>query len=550
MKFIYQLVLCTTFISFAFNPELSAKKCGCKSNSADYIVVGVGTAGAVVAKRLSDDCNTSVIALHIGKDLTDDPLIKFSEGAVITVPAALVGPPLYENGETTPQSDADNRLLPWAFAIPEGGASSVNAGAYCLGTKGLYAQWEAIAGPNWSVNRILRLFKKLETYVGKTTDPKARGRHGPLNVRQVPVPSQVGIKFTKAMVTATGVPQVLDYNVVNNYVCSQVQYTQRGKRGQFRVNSVDAFLNEDVVTPNGKGVGKRKLRILFESTALRTIWEGNKAIGVEYLNNGKIHKVFAKKGVVVCCGLMSSPFLLHSGIGSKALLESLGIPVVFDNPNVGQGLADQPGLRLFYSSNPFDTPDEFIGLFANIASLPRPGGDPNTREIRLASINVFPGLTLLTVDLLQPLSRGFVTINSADPLTAPIVNLGVLSSPDDLELYREALQIYVKNMNQQLQLADPSYHMLFPNPAVLDDPVMTIDFIKEYVGSNLHYQSHCRMAALDNGGVVDGNGQVYGASNLYIADDSIVPQCMDGSPMAFAYLIGANIADIIIKNQR
>lgn len=549
--FVLTCVLCVLA-----NPLLQAK-CHKSSNSkpdnlskADYVIVGVGTAGAVVAKKLSDDHKTSVIALHIGENLTEDPIIKFAEGALITVPAAIVGPPLYQNGETLPQPNADNQNILWAFALPEGGASSINAGAYCLGTKNLYANWEAIAGPHWSVKRILKLFKKLETYVGKTTDPKARGKNGPLNVRQVPIPSQVGVKFTQAMVAATGVSEVLDYNVVDNYVCSQLQYTLTGQDGQFRQSSVNAFLNEEVVSPDGRGVGNRKLTILFNSTGLKAIWKGNKAVGVKYLHNGKTKKVFAKKGVVICCGLKSSPFLLHSGIGPRNLLESLGIPVIYDNPNVGQGLADQPPVRVLFTSNPLDTPLDFQGLFANISSFPVPGGDPNQRAVRFATINAVPGFTLCTIDLLQPKSRGSVSINSPDPLSDPVIDLGVLSNPQDLDLFRAALQIYLKNINQQIQQLDPFYKLIFPDPAILDDANHVEDFIRANVASNLHYQSHCRMAALEAGGVVDGTGHVYGVKNLIVADDSIVPLCMDGSPMSFAYLIGENIAELLIKQHK
>jgi choline dehydrogenase-like flavoprotein len=150
---------------------------------ADYVVIGLGTAGGAAAHILSSDKKTSVIALHNGEDLTQDPLIKYSQNAPITVISALIGPPLYENGTTTPQPNADDRELPWALALPEGGASSVNAGAYCRGTDQLYAQWEEIAGPRWSVPRITAVYKQLENYHGETSNPASRGYCGPLDIR-------------------------------------------------------------------------------------------------------------------------------------------------------------------------------------------------------------------------------------------------------------------------------------------------------------------------------------------------------------------------------
>lgn len=133
MNSIKSWVIFSSLFCLLITSSLQAKhpwKCSRgKSSRADYVIVGVGTAGAVLAKRLSDDKKTSVIALHIGENLTEDPLIKFSVNARITVPDAIIGPPFYQNGLTVPQPDADNRQLLWAVALPEGGASSINAGA-------------------------------------------------------------------------------------------------------------------------------------------------------------------------------------------------------------------------------------------------------------------------------------------------------------------------------------------------------------------------------------------------------------------------------------
>lgn len=516
---------------------------------ADYVIVGVGTSGAVLAKMLSDDMQTSVIAIHNGRNLTQDPEIKYSKNALITVASALFGDSaFYKTGQTIPQPYADDRKLLWVLAKPEGGASSINAGAYCRGTNQLYAQWEAIAGPLWSVDRILAVFKGLETYQGQTTNPIFRGYAGPLNVRQNPNPDGVSVKFTQALTSLPGVPFVLDYNDPTTPIgaSSQVQYTQKGRNGRLRVSSATAFLNRTVMTPQGKGVNGRKLEVLFNSTALRTIWNGNTAVGVEYIRKGKCRKVLANKGVIVCAGLYSSPFLMHSGVGPKALLESLDIPVVFDNPNVGQGLADQTRVGIFYDTNPDDAPPKNTnGLFDQIAWLALPGGNPLIRELRLASVTAVPGSTLVLFDLCQPRSRGRIVIDSPDPLDSPVIDLGILSNPEDLAIYLAGFKFYIKGINAAFKLIDPTYQMTFPDPAVLDNDQLLADFIREEVASDEHFQSHCRMAPLAAGGVVDSTGHVYGVNNLIVADDSVSPQDMDGSPMASAYLIAANIALIL-----
>lgn len=536
----------------------------------DYVIIGAGTAGAVVAKKLSDDQKNSVFVLHNGKNLTDDPLIAYSKNVPFTVLAALLGSktdlpkplitflkslptagnPLYITGETIPQPNADNRELLWVMALPLGGATSVNAGVWCEGTQQVYSQWEALAGPLWSVDRIFQTFRHLETYQGETPNPEARGHHGPINVHQIPS-TRLSRKFTKAIINATGFPYVLDYNNPDTPigVSSRMQITQKGPHGKYRVSSATAFLNPLVMDQNGFGVGDRQLRVLFEATALKAIWKDNKAVGVEYLYKGKIKHVYARKGVIVCAGLYSSQFLLHSGVGPASLLNSLEIPVIYDNPNVGQGLADQPHVVTLFTSNPKDTPNDPESIFSEISWLPTFGGDPTVRTIRFTTVALLPGFTLGIVDLVQPLSRGSVSINSANPLDPPVIDLGELSNSNDLALFRSAFTNYVKEINKEIHKIDPLYQMIFPDPSTVNDHKALTAFIKREVGSNMHFQSHCRMAPLSEGGVVDSRGQVYGVENLFIADDSIVPVCMDGSPMSSAYLIGANIASILLEEQ-
>jgi len=114
---------------------------------------------------------------------------------------------------------------------------------------------------------------------------------------------------------------------------------------------------------------------------------------------------------------------------------------------------------------------------------------------------------------------------------------------------QKGLQVYVKKINKVIQRMNPAYKLIFPDPAILDSTDLVRAFIRENIASNQHFQSHCRMAPRKKGGVVDSTGHVYGVKNLIVADDSVVPLCMDGSPMASAYLIGANIAEMLIENE-
>jgi choline dehydrogenase-like flavoprotein len=545
------LSFCITIITTHAEPRKIDTSCGIER--ADYVVIGVGTAGATVTKLLSDDKKSSVIALHSGANLTQDPLLEFSAFAPLVVVSALFNAPYYETGNTVPQSNADNRKLFWVLALPEGGASQINAGAYCRETNVTNAQWEAIAGKNWSVKRIEKLYKQLETFSGKTTNPQVHGYHGPISVRQPQNPTNVSKKFSQAIMQATGLPFVLDYNNPDTPTgaSTQLQYTQSAPDGTFRISSAIAFLNDHVMTPEGFGVNGRKLRVHFNSTALKILWKGNAAIGVEYMQNGKIKRVFANKKIIISAGLFSSSLLMHSGVGPQKLLQSLKIPVIFDNPNVGQGLADHNIIQLVFSSNPDDTPVPAVdpsNYLNNIAWLPDPLGDQSVRAASFFTINPIPGIALGVLTLSPTQSRGSITINSADPLQPPVIDLGVLSNQQDLVTYQNLLMITIKNMATALQQIDPSYQLLYPDPSILSDPAVVTDFIRANVISSESFQRHCRMAPFDQGGVVDSSGNVYGVQGLVVADDSILPVCIDGTPMATAYLIGANIARLIQKN--
>lgn len=546
--------------------------------TADYIVVGVGTAGGLITGKLSADKKTSVIALNSGKNFTDSFILKYAQNMTFSVGQALLGIPpqfnpanfdfppsvqkafaeliqlvnasvqkLYETGETTPQVNADDRVLNWVIAQPLGGASSLNAGAWVRLTPQLLAEWEAIAGPNWSVCRLLSLYKEMEDYDGKTANKKARGKYGPLKITQDPSPSVLQQKFAQATIKATGLPFLEDYNDPNIPlgVSSQMQSAHRGENGFYRVSSINAFLGKCAMHANGRGANGRKLHVHFNSMVLRVIWEGNTAIGVEYVENGTFKKAYARKGVIVCAGLGSSPFLLHSGIGPAALLTSLNIPVIFDNPNVGQGLADQVPVTIVFATNPKDSHAGTTTFFAGISNLPSPIGTPSGRQIRLAPIDVVPGITPVVVDLLQPQSRGTITITSSDPFVQPVIDFGLLSNPADLDLLVAAFQTYIKNLANALHQIDPTYQLLLPPPEILDDATLVAEYIQNIAGTDFHYQGHCRMAPLAQGGVVDATGRVYGVNNLFVADDSIVPQAIDGSPMTSAYLIALNIAKLL-----
>lgn len=552
-------------------------------NNPDYVIIGAGTAGSVLARKLSDNNKNNVTVLHNGPNLNSGSLIAQAQNSIISVLYGVTGATLYASGLTTPQPDADNRNLLWIYGLPFGGASAVNASAYARGTNQVYSQWQSIDGPNWSTTRILNTFKELENYTGLTITPNARGTNGLLPVWQVPTLTRMAaFVFLPALQTALpGIPNVVDYNdpSVSNCIDSRVQYTQTGASGALRASSAMSFLNNTVIDNNGLGVNGRQLSVVFNATADKIIWNGNQAVGVSYYENGVVKNIYANKGVIVTAGIKSSAFLMRSGVGSASLLRSLNIPVIYNNPNVGQGLKDQYRLLFIYQTNPADSqtlplisiPSSilialaqttvgqqlllYIGnsvaaqnsMFFESAWLPVVGGSASdARLFRFAAINPIPGYAVVLFDLIKPESSGSIAINSTNPFVEPTMNLGVLTNPVDLNNYVDGVQVYIKNITDQLALIDPQYQMVYPDPAILTDPVLLRAFIASDIGTDMHFQGHCKMAPLNQGGVVDSTGHVYGVQNLIVADDSIAPVAMDGAPMASAYMIADNIANLLL----
>lgn len=522
------------------------------NNTADFVIVGGGTSGCVAARILSDNNHYSVVVLESGKNREEDPLFKYSVNAPYSALSFFVSTPFFETGFSVPQPELNNRKLPWAIAKLFGGASGLNAGYYGRGTEQFFSAWQAVAGKNWSPKKIIDTYKFLEHYEGKTSNASARGFCGLLNVRQAPEPpSALSQKATQAIMNATGVAPLVDYNDPKALIGASftVQYTQQSPDGALRESSAISFLDSRVITPEGKGVDGRKLKVKFEAMALRTLWDGNKAIGVEYLHNGKHEKVYARKAVLVCAGFRSSTFLMHSGVGSSSLLNSLKIPVIVDNPNVGKNLMDQPTLIIVSLMNPHD----YFGLAADVnaylpytAFLPHPTNKSSQRELLIAGLPPLPEVFAQAYQFINVKSRGTITIQSNNPLDPPIVDYCMLKDPADLPNMVLMLKVYLKKISQELAAIDPFYQLIFPDPSILTDDAKIADFIRNSLLPIFSFSGHCKMAPLDQAGVVDPTGKVHEVEGLYVGDVSVIPVPPDGVTAALAYMVGARIAHLLL----
>ncbi|MEN1986102.1 GMC family oxidoreductase [Paenibacillus hubeiensis] len=510
----------------------------------DYIVVGTGPAGAVIAKILSDDKQTSVLVLEAGENNDKDKPIRDSTFALELEEQFF--PQYFWQGEGIPQEGVDDRSFEWTTGRLLGGGSSINGEQYVRPTPDVFREWEKLLGPLWSPRRATRRFKKLEKYNGETDNPSARGYHGRLDIRQAPVhPTSMAEKLTAAIEQATGFPEILDYNDPKTPLGPFTRWQLYQDPSGRRESSSKAFLSLDIMTPSGRGVKGRKLRVFFKSTALRVLFDQKRAAGVEFLKEGKRVRAYARKKVIISGGINSAQLLMLSGIGPAPLLKKAGIPVIFNNPNVGQRLRNHTLNTAVFTTNPNDNAlpaNDPNALYTGGAFLPSPmEPSGNRRAVQLIGIGSDRHLTLALL-YLRPKSRGFIKIQNNDPLKIVLADEGFLANPDDMEAVKNIYRIYVKNIAAKLTSIDPAYRLISPTTDIIDDDSKLEDFIKENFDHNHHQQGSLRMAPLHRGGVVDRRGNVHGVKDLIVADASIIPFTVDGNVSAPAFLIGYTIA--------
>lgn len=511
----------------------------------DYIVIGTGPAGAVIAKTLTDDKKTSVLVLEAGENNDKDKPIM--DSAFAPELEEQFFPNYFWQGEGVPQEGLDERAFEWSTGRLLGGGSSINGEQYVRPTSAVFREWEKLLGPLWSPKRAIRRFKKLEKYNGETNNSGAHGFTGRIDIRQAPVnPTSMAEKLTSAIVQATGFQEILDYNDPKTPLGPFTRWQLFQKPNGRRESSSTAFLSFGIMSPSGRGVNDRKLKVFFKSTALRVLFSNKRAVGVEFLKEGKSIRAYARKKVIISAGINSAQLLMLSGIGHDKLLKEAGIPVIFNNPNVGKNLRNHTLNFAVFTANPTDRPlpsKDPNALYTGGAFLPDPtsGADPDRRAVQLIGIGANGSLTIALL-FLRPRSRGSIIIQNNDPLKIVLADEGFLANPNDLEAVKNIYKIYIRNIADELARIDPAYQLVSPTLDVIEDDTQLEEYIKQNFAHNHHQQGSLRMAPLKKGGVVDRRGKVYGVKDLIVADDSIIPFTVDGNTAAPAYLIGFTIA--------
>jgi choline dehydrogenase len=522
----------------------------------DYLVVGAGSAGCVVAARLSEDAGIHVGVLEAGTR----PTPQVAEDIDIPWHWGLVPNHIDEHGRTvTTGVDWGYRSVPQAhcygkrFDEPRGKLPGGSSNLYILmhirGHRSDYDNWAYNGCPGWSFDDVLPYFQKLEDQEDDT-NPLA-GKGGPLRVASVERhdPNPVSRAFIDACIEL-GHPRTEDFN--GPHMVGVGWHHVNIKDGK-RDSDEKAYLYPALDRERSKPLHDRALELIDGAQATRLLFTDasnrRRCTGVEYVRDGRTATATASREVIVCAGAIDSPkLLLLSGIGLRERLEALGIPALVDLPGVGENFhnhvlvpviceARQPIPRphnnmseaaLFYRSQPgWPGPDMQMAFVHGIPQAVKEERPPN-RMVML------PGVV-------RPLSRGRVRLASADPLASPLIDPNYLAVEADHHRLTEAVRL-ARKIYKTRALADWVQAEVLPGPSVSDAELG--DNVRNRAESYHHQAGSCRMG-LDALAVVDPDLRVHGIEGLRVADASVMPTVPSGNCHAGVIMIGEKCADLV-----
>jgi len=524
----------------------------------DYVIVGAGSAGCVLARRLSDDPAAQVCLLESGGS-DDCVLVRCPAGFFGTVPRRLLNWAF----ETVPQEGLARRRGYQPRGKVLGGSSSINAMIYIRGQPEDYDAWDAAGCPGWAWKDVLPYFLRAENREAGAGGLHASG--GPLNVARLRSPNPVGHAFIDAAVEAAGLQCNDDFNGARQDGAGEYEVTQLNGE---RCSASSAYL--------APARGRPNLDIRTEAHATRILFEGRRAVAVEYRRAGRLELVRARREVILAAGSFGSPQLLMlSGIGPKKDLQKHGIEVLCDRRGVGENLHDHPAFYFLYRS-PSSEP---LGL--TLGMLPRlrraicewrrsrtgmlttnysecgafvrsdPKLPPDLQLTFVIGIVDDHGRKLhfcehgysCNVGLLQPRSRGSVQLASNDPFQAPLIDPAFLKEEADLKMLRRGYEVALKILEADALKKYRGTRVYAPD----DDSDKAIErFIRERTDSIYHPVGTCRMGSNDDAqAVLDPQLRVRGMQSLSVADASVMPRIVSGNINAAVIMIAEKAADLV-----
>lgn len=520
----------------------------------DYIVVGAGSAGCVLANRLSESGTESVLLIEAGgKD--DNWLFRMPLGFMMTA-----ANPIYDWGYSSePDAKLAGRSMPLPRGRVHGGSSSVNGMIYMRGHSGDYDGWAQMGARGWSYADVLPYFRKMET--SWRGAGKYHGGSGPLSVTPVDG-SRLFQEPIRRSVVAAGYAESDDLSGdrQEGFSGCEVTVDRKGRRA----STARAYLAPALKRPN--------LTVLSGAQATRVLIADKRAVGVEVSQGGTLSQVRARKEVVLSGGAYNSPQLLMlSGIGPTAQLDALGIPVEVDAPGVGRDLSEHPLVYMTFAARDTSFLDQLrfdraawsvlrwiatgkgpfasqitsgVQMLRTRSELERPNIQLVFLPVRLDAKLWYPfgkrqsHVLSVMVMQLHPESRGTVELRSSDPLAKPRIDLNLLSTPTDFADIRDGIAA-VRKIFAASPLRDMVEKEIAPGSgADLDD------FIRNNLKITQHPSGTCRMGE-DPGAVVDSDLRVKGISGLRVVDASVMPTVPGANINAAVIMVAERAADLI-----